>query len=459
LISLYFTRKVFNIGPLKSKAFRFLLLFVLAAIIGMFTFLVFLFFKDIGNTKFEVQLILKVYGMTISFWTLIIFLFVKILFMKSNNFLKMTTTLPVSMNERNTALLIFETLISIVVITLLSSAIVLALLLVHGMQFIFLLFSTIYFSSIITYLGLQLMDKILVFFLNLLNLNYLKDIFTIFLFSGLFFVLYKEANSVIESIVSTYLGEQGPEFHILTIWPMLFDQFGFGLVLMLFVLLFLLLCFSIIKIPDTGYMSVQNYLKIEISKSFNNLLGSYVYSILRKKDTISYIGVSYVIFIFLYIDQKEEYILYSLFPLAFNGIYQYVNTNSVRKLWWKTNYTVLKDYLLLVGSQFFYIFLIAIPPLVTILFFKISVDLLAIPSLLLAVFLFTLMGILFPPYDDNPFSVITSLIIIFTISIVLLLGLGILQLSNFQNTLIIFFIFIVIVYFSILGLSKIKEEL
>ena len=294
--------------------------------------------------------------------------------------------------------------------------------------------------------------------LNKWKLGSFKDIGTIFLFSGLFFFLYKEANTVTESIVSTYFGEQTPEFHVLTFWPMIFDQFGFWIVLLLFCSLSILLCLFIIKIPDTGYMTMQSYLKIELSSHFNNLLGAYVYSILRKKDTISYIGISYIIFIFLFIDNKEEYSLYALLPLAFNGIYHYVNTNSIRKLWLKTNYTVIKDYLLLVGSQLIYMFLIAIPLLATILIFNSTLNLLAIPSLMLAVFLFTLMGILFPPFDDNPFSVITSFIIIFTISMVLLLGLGFLQLTIYQYSLIVFIIFMVIISFSLLGLNKIMED-
>lgn len=460
LISLYFTRKVFNIGPLKSKAFRVIFLLVLVMMLGIFTFMLYSFFNLIGNENLEVPLILRVYSMTIMFWSLIIFMFVKILFMKSNSFLKMTTTLPVTMNERNSALLIFETVISIILISLLSSAVVLSLILTYGTQFILLLISTVFFSSIITYLILQLINKVIVFILNFFNLNPLKDIVTIFIFSLVFFFLYQDANSVAESVVYAYLDEKDVGFNILISWSIFFERFDFWIILVTFIISFLLLSFLNIKIPDKAYMSTQNYLKIELFKRFNNLLVSYVYSILRKKDTFNYIGVSYIIFLYLFMDNKSEYSLYALLPLAFNGIYHYVNTNSIRKLWWKTNYTVWKDYVFLISSQILYILFISLPLVIIVLIFNTSLttNFMALASVTVAVFLFTLVGILFPPYDDNPFSVIISFVIIFTIIIVLAIGIAILQLSTTQNFIFVGFIFFVIIYFSIFGLKKIREE-
>ncbi|WP_342542079.1 hypothetical protein MHH33_13985 [Paenisporosarcina sp. FSL H8-0542] len=159
-------------------------------------------------------------------------------------------------------------------------------------------------------------------------------------------------------------------------------------------------------------------------------------------------------------DNKSEYSLYALLPLAFNGIYHYVNTNSIRKLWWKTNYTVWKDYVFLISSQILYILFISLPLVIIVLIFNTSLttNFMALASVTVAVFLFTLVGILFPPYDDNPFSVIISFVIIFTIIIVLAIGIAILQLSTTQNFIFVGFIFFVIIYFSIFGLKKIREE-
>lgn len=72
--------------------------------------------------------------------------------------------------------------------------------------------------------------------------------------------------------------------------------------------------------------------------------------------------------------------------------------------------------------------------------------------------MFVLAGILFPPYNDNPFSIITSIVVITAPILIISVSLTFLNLSTFLNVLLIVFFYIVIIIFSIQGLINLKRS-
>src|SRR5699024_11290492 len=74
-----------------------------------------------------------------------------------------------------------------------------------------------------------------------------------------------------------------------------------------------------------------------------------------------------------------------------------------------------------------------------------------------SVLIFVLAGILFPPYHDNPFSVITSIAVVTIPILVIGISLTFLNLNLWLNISIVIFFYIVIVLFSIQGLINMKR--
>ncbi|MBO2535717.1 hypothetical protein [Rummeliibacillus suwonensis] len=175
---------------------------------------------------------------------------------------------------------------------------------------------------------------------------------------------------------------------------------------------------------------------------------------------MNYVAISYLVFFILFANGYHEYLLYSLLPIAFNGIYHFVNTNSLRKLTQQIDYSVLRDYIYLIGSQLINIVFYSIPMLICMvvlgLFDRHSIEALAV--IVVSVLMFSLVGILFPPYEDNPFSIMISFFIIFSLGIFLAFMIFILQLSVLYNIILFMMLVCMVVYLSMLGLVKLKEE-
>ncbi|WP_146547755.1 MULTISPECIES: hypothetical protein [Rummeliibacillus] len=175
---------------------------------------------------------------------------------------------------------------------------------------------------------------------------------------------------------------------------------------------------------------------------------------------MNYVAISYLVFFILFANGYHEYLLYSLLPIAFNGIYHFVNTNPLRKLTQQIDYSVLRDYIYLIGSQLINIVFYSIPMLICMvvlgLFDRHSIEALAV--IVVSVLMFSLVGILFPPYEDNPFSIMISFFIIFSLGIFLAFMIFILQLSVLYNIILFMMLVCMVVYLSMLGLVKLKEE-
>ena len=112
LLFMFFKRSVMNFGILKSKLFRTILLAGIAVVTLIMTILVYNLLDGSGMAMQLTKTIMDVYSLTTATWTFIIFMFMKILFLKKDSFMRFTTQLPVTKSEKNVALVIFEISIS-----------------------------------------------------------------------------------------------------------------------------------------------------------------------------------------------------------------------------------------------------------------------------------------------------------------------------------------------------------
>lgn len=458
LLRIFIQRNVFNIGILKIKQIRYIISIFLIGLMVSMSILIFNFLNDNQTTIQQASIVLDVYGVSILMWTFIIFLFMKILFIKKNSFMLFTQQLPSSKREINIALLIFEILIAIIIVTFMSSSLVFALIYKYGVIFIYRIICNIYFTSITWYLILELVYSILISIFDFFDLDRLKNIVIYCVFTIIYIYLYKVACPyIIDELLFQYTNNNATSYFI--IYSYFMSKYNFLLSSIIFISINSVLALIILYIPKNGALSNTNYLKLISKERKINLFTSYLISYSRRIDTVTYLIITIFIYLLLLITNVYN-ATYSVLILTINGVYSYIQTDNLRILTMQKNYSAIKDYLFLILSQCVYICFISIPfVIISIITTKeIYSNLMLFPCILLSVIIFTLIGIIIPPKRENPFAVIVGFVIIIAIIFFTII---ICFIANFKlkyNLIIFTSIIIFTVYYSIRGLITLKNE-
>lgn len=457
LYNTFFVRKILNFGILRSSLIR---IFLLCSFIILFTFIsfsVFTFFSDTLKSKKTVLFLLNTYSNTIILWTLVVTIFLKVVFSKVDGFLKMTINFPISRKERNFSVFLYETFISFMVIFLLSFSVVLSMVLIHKFAFIDILIVNLIYASTFTYLLLQVISKVTSYICYFLRIPKLFHIINLSILVIIFAIFFNEAQGLVMKLANDFIQGTNEAKSFLLLFQHVHQEYGFLITTLMYLALVLLLIGIIITIPDQSYMSNTKHILIARSKSIR-LLKAYVLSTLRNMNTLNTVALVYLAAIILMIFHLSDFILYTTTILAINGIYSFIHSQNLRQMMYRFNYVAWKDYFYLVASQIIVVYLVTLPILLPSIIFIHSFVHLFFPYLIvtLGVLIFILAGILFPPYHDNPFSVVTSITVVTAPVLIIGLSLAFLNLGVLINILLMIFFYIVIILFSIQGLINLK---
>lgn len=460
LFFMYFFRKVLSVGVLKNPLFKILFGISIIVILFAMSALMHGFFIEIGNKNQEVDLILKVYTTTITIWTIIAFIFLKILFAKSDKLLKITMSFPVNMKERNLALLIFEVFMTFCFICMISLSITIALLLLFGVRYLGMIICNIFYLSATLYLVMQLFYSLIGWSLEKLKLSKIKNPILFLIYTTYFLIFFHLSAQFSSQILVSYLNKENAPKYFVLIWDRLNNIFGFGITTLIFFIVISLLIFILIYIPDYAYLQKNIFNKlIHVSKPLN-YLSVYFLALFRRTENTNLVIIAYLFIIYLIYAGESNYLLWPIFIFCVNGIYLYIQTEEIRFLQFKIGYSVWNDYLTLLVSQLMWGGMFSLP--IIFLFFLtgngLGSFLYMCSVYLFSVVMFTMIGILFPPKKENPFSVFLSFAIILTFFSVIVLALFILQLPELWNKIVIAFVFFASILISIQGLIKLKEE-
>ncbi|WP_335870944.1 hypothetical protein [Bacillus sp. 2205SS5-2] len=371
----------------------------------------------------------------------------------------MTINFPISNKERNFSIFIYETLFSFVAIFFLSFSVVLSMLLIHQFTYVNILIVNLLYVSSFTYLALQVISKLTSFICYFFRISKMFHVINISILVLIFAMFFSQAQELVKKLANDFLLGTNEAKSFLLLFQNVHQEFGFLLTTLIYVALCLIFIGVIIIIPDQSYMSKSRNILITGTKSMR-LMKAYVLSSLRNMNTINTVALVYLAAFILMIFQLSDFILYTTIILAINGIYSFIYSQNLRQLMYKFNYVPWKDYLYLVTSQIIMVYLISIPIFLSGIFIVDSVVHLFLPYLVvtLGVLIFVLAGILFPPYNDNPFSVLTSITIVTIPVLVIGISLTFLNLGNLLNSLFFFLFYVVIILFSIQGLINLKRS-
>jgi hypothetical protein len=457
LLCKFLERNVLNSGILKNKLFRMMAAGILILLILGMSVMVYMFFKTTDSSIGQTTIVLDIYGCTVFMWTYIIFLFMKILFIKKDSFARFAQQLPMTNKEKNTAVLIFEVCMSLLAVNIIASSVVFALLARYGSAFVFRIICNIYFMNITSYLVLELLYRLILWILNVLKIVRMQSAVIICFLSAILILIYSIFYTrIVDMLLLNYEEKKGTS--PLLIFTYLMDKYSFALSVAFFLCVVTILGILILIIPNNISSSANLFLKLGNSKRMTVLHG-YFLNISRRIDTYNYLFIITFVYILSVICNVPK-AYYLILILAVNGVYAYIQTDNLRILLMQKKYGVIGDYLYLILSQTIYISIAAVPFIIVscIRGDDFISSLLLFPLILLSVIMFTLVGIVFPPKRENPFSVFIGFIAVTMIFMVMFLACFILKLAMAGKALVLLSVTIIAIYFSILGLDKLKGE-
>ncbi|WP_277678072.1 hypothetical protein [Gracilibacillus dipsosauri] len=459
LYSTFFMRKVLNFGILKNPLIRILLLVAFLILMTVIAVSVFIFFSEALQTEEIVLFLLNTYSSTIILWTIVVTIFLKVIFSKVDGFLRMTINFPISSKERNFSVFLYETLISFVVIFLLSFSVVLSMVLIHQFAFIDVLMVNLLYVSTFAYLSLQVISKLVSFACTFFKIEKLFHIINLSILVFIFAVFLRKAQTLVQELANDLIQETNTTESILLFFQQFHENYGFWLTTLLYVGLVVIMTGLIIVIPDQSHMSNSKHLLAFQAKNVS-VMKAYVLSTFRNMNTLNTIALVYLAAIILILFNLSEYILYTMILLSFNGIYSFIHSQNLRQMMYKFDYVAWKDYLYLLVSQLIIIYLVSIPLLLSGFIMITTVIHFIIPYVVVTfgVLIFVLAGILFPPYNDNPFSVITSIAVVMIPILVIGISLTFMNLGLWMNIAILIFFYLVMILFSIQGLINLRRS-
>ena len=288
--------------------------------------------------------------------------------------------------------------------------------------------------------------------------NVIMFCFIIVVFMILYVIGYQKA---VDSVLFNYMDESSTSS--LIVFSYIMEKTNLFVSAVIFVALASIIFLIIINIPNCAQVTANSYLKVRHKSCKQiNMFKSYLINFFRGIDTYNYIFIVTFLFIFSLIFEVKNSV-YSLLILSVSAVYSYVQTDGLRTIQIKKKYSVIKDYLYLILSQVLGIYLISIPFAITYLVkfndWKSCITL--YPIVILSSIIFTLVGIVFPPKRENPFSVIIGVLVMAIISILLLVALVIFNFNFVSNVIIMVIVVVLCIYYSIYGLYKLqlKERL
>lgn len=460
LFQLFFYRKVFSAGALRNTKLRGVFFLVLFSFGLLMTLLFYLFFGGMINADNNYILILNIYSVTVYMCTVVIFLIMKILFLKATDLLKFTFQLPVSNNIRRLSLTICEMIMSLLLICLIASPIIIALVLKTGILYLSAILTNVLFVTIAAYVVFNFIYLFVLWLLYKLKIIINTYLISLIILGGILVVSLSVYQTFVNQIIVSYM-DNSPVYIPVLIFYNLAEQYNLLSSFLIFFLFIGILTTLTLLMPINDIIEERKYQGVLVTKNGKmSIFKAHIMRVLRLRENLLLIIISLAVYILIEF-LKMNHGIFIFLLLAFNSVYAVVQTDSLRFLAQNMRiYSPKKDYLNLLISNAILVFISATPAIIyEIVSSQNYMDIFLFISMGVIFILFMLLlGILFPPKHDNPFSIILGSVILFSISgliFVIMLFLRAKLLLLLLGSLILISI---IIYTSIKGLSKLERS-
>lgn len=409
---LYMMRKLFHAGILKSKIIRILIItafiFLEFFLSGLMTF----FFHVNHSSIRQTSAVLDTYVCNVLLYTLIAFLILKQAFLKKNALISLATPFPVTPKERQCSLEIFELIFTLGIVFAFSLSMLVSCLLTNGLQMIIPLINNVIFTAITTYLFYEMCYVLLESFLHLFALDAFASIITSFCCTVFVIIFYKRLLPYIFKDMIRQI--QSHQTSIYAFYGYLTHQYHFGVSVIVFIVMSTFL-FGMVMLNTQENIVYSTYIKIKSIRHMTELK-AYICACLRDSHFIETLVVTYFIYVLLNLFFPKEKI-YACFFMIIEALYIYSRTHSLRELQYCFNYQPMRDFSMMIISQYVIILFLSIPILLLSWQQSLHIALL----LLGTVILMSSVSILIPSRKDNPIHYLISFLMIMIIGFTMLI--------------------------------------
>lgn len=452
-ILIFFLRRVLGASLLKSKFARFSVIGAALAVISLLSIIAYTFLKSLNLDEDLIDLLLDLSSISAVFWVIVVFTFTKVLFSKSDDLLELTFHLPVTNHQRALSLMIFETTIVLGVTLLIFASSIAPITLLYGFEAILKIFTAIVYPIFTVYLMLAIFYNFILYLLKFLRLARIQImVFSVISLGFLYFYNVYSRSAVIE-VSDGYL--TNAESHILpATYSVLANSIGFLQTSVIFVFVIFLGLFLIAVTAPGTHIRSKKYIYFPIPVGcMRHTLSYYIAQNLRTQETVLAAMVSLVIY-FALLHGHQAPPLVSLSTFSIIGLYAFEATKGLRSLDFTLHGRQIRQYILIIAAPIFTVTAFSLPLLLGILLvgMPLSDNLVSLGGAYGGILISTLIGIMFPPERDNPFSVFVGFTAFLAISLLVILCLGVLSLPTPVLILSLLLGFAIIVYYSIQGI-------
>lgn len=323
----YFARKVLSVGILKSRLARAMLGLSSVTGITLLSAIATSVFQDMIPGKRELFLVMQVSTAAVVFWTFIVFIFVKILFAKSDQLVRYTMLLPVSHRERSAALALYEFAMVGLSVGVLFLPIAIASLVKLGPEAIPSMLTGIFMTTVSAYLALSVLHNLVALSLEAFGRSRLVHVVTLSLMAVVTLWYNGASLTLIHDMSSDYL-QGGVGFHLVNLFPFLSERVGWPVAAAAFLTLCAVLAVLAALTSPSAFPLVRRFLRVPVPFTAWPLWPM-ITAITRRSEWWIAVVVAYVCAIMLWLDGGTSFVFAALILLS-QCIYIYAAANRLR---------------------------------------------------------------------------------------------------------------------------------
>lgn len=435
LVRFYITfvvRRVLSRGILSSPAARLGVGAIVVATLGLLTAISYAFLSRTAGDTEVLSLLLNLSSLSAVLWVFVAFIFTKVLFLKSERMLSLTFHLPVTGRERAVALLVWEALMVLSVVAVLFTSSVVPMVLLHGASAIVPIVWALVFPVVTAYVALNAAYMAALRVLGLIGLERSRTVILLVVVSAAAALYYGRVTEATVAIANSY-GQGRATWSLPLAYTYLAQEFGWHVSIGAFLVSLIALVWASIALAPHTYVPSQRHVPFPLG---------FVARIPRVGPQLAMHvrSTEWVLAAFLALVLGTVCVVTGLAPapaacglLVLNGLGAYAATSRCRWIHPPAAKTGgLGAYVALVGAQ-----ALAATPIVVLLTgaacvagADVSSQLIAAAGVYVGIVVVTAVGVLFPPEQDNPFSMAVGVSVVVAIAVLAVLATSALALDG-----------------------------
>lgn len=422
MLARYFRRRVLSVGPLRGTAVRALLAVLVAALGAVLSLAAYLFLRNAGVTAAVTDLVARLTSVSVVFWVLVLFAFVKVLFMKAGDMMRFTYQLPVGHRDRTAALVVFEAALVLAGAVAVFAPLATAFVALAGTGSVRLLAAGLLFPAITAYLVVALGYNLLLSVLLRAGVRRHTHLAALVFLTALIFGYDWSMPALVREISTDHL-DGVSALHGVDGYVVLGDRHGPVAATALFVAACAVLVPGLLASAPNQYPQVRRFAKVPLPWG-GSPVRPYAAALARRSETWVVATLVYVCAVALFVRGGDGY-LYPIGLLVTQGIYAYTTTGPLREM---PGYgrSAGAEVGLLLGGQVVAFVPLALPVLALAALRPQTLPTAGVVLLgsLSGILMATVVGVLFPPDRENPFSAFVSysVLIMAMVAVVLMFG-------------------------------------